>query len=146
MSGRSREWAWALLAGALFGLGLAISGMSDPVVVRGFLDVTGAWNPQLAFVMGGALLAAAPAFALARRRGRDAGGQPLSLPSTGRIDAPLVLGALLFGVGWGLAGICPGPGLVTAALGYGEAIIFTLAMLAGMGVFALVNARRTPRA
>lgn len=145
MSGAGRESLWALLAGALFGLGLAISGMSDPAVVQGFLDVTGTWNPQLAFVMGGALLAAAPGFAWARRRGRDASGRPLALPATRKLDTALVLGALLFGVGWGVAGICPGPGLVTAALGYGPAIVFSLSMLAGMAGHALFQARRSTR-
>ncbi len=102
----------ALVAGALFGAGLWLSGMTDPQVVLGFLDIGGAWNPALAFTMGGALLVTGPAYYLARRRGRIVGGAAPELPPGRGIDARLLGGAALFGVGWGLAGICPGPALI----------------------------------
>ncbi|HUD35188.1 MAG TPA: DUF6691 family protein, partial [Variovorax sp.] len=97
---------WALLAGVLFGSGLIVSGMSDPANVLGFLDVAGgAWNPSLAFVMGGAILVAAPAFARARRHGCTLAGAPLQLPGRSRVTLPLVGGSVLFGLGWGLVGL-----------------------------------------
>lgn len=132
-----RHAAVALLAGALFGLGLLISGMTDPANVIAFLDVTGAWDPRLAFVMGSAVAVAAPAFWWVQRRQRTLLAEPAHLPGTRGIDRRLVAGSLLFGIGWGLAGICPGPGLVAAALGSRGALLFTAAMLAGMALFAL---------
>ena len=127
-----RHAAGALLAGTLFGLGLVISGMTDPANVIAFLDVTGAWDPRLAFVMGAAVAVAAPAFWWVQERQRTLTGEPAHLPGTRGIDRRLVLGALIFGVGWGLAGICPGPGLVAGALGSAPALMFVLAMLTGM--------------
>ena len=125
----------AALAGLVFGLGLVVSGMANPAKVLAFLDLAGAWDPSLALVMGGAIGAALPAFALARRRGTTLRGDPLQLPTARTIDRRLIGGSLLFGMGWGIAGFCPGPGLV--ALGFGElkALVFVAAMLAGMGVF-----------
>ena len=120
----------ALLAGALFGLGLAISGMTDPDKVLNFLDVTGRWDPSLALVMGGALLVSVPGFALVRRRGDRACGDPLPAPASTQIDARLLAGSALFGIGWGIAGYCPGPALANLAHG-GEAVAFVIAMLAG---------------
>ncbi|MBP7453181.1 MAG: YeeE/YedE family protein [Ottowia sp.] len=125
-------YAGALFAGGLFGLGLLISGMTDPVNVIGFLDVTGAWNPRLAFVMGAAVVVAAPAFWWVGRRGRTLAGEAAQLPTARNIDRRLVAGSLLFGIGWGLAGICPGPGIVATALGSGQAAVFVIAMAAGM--------------
>lgn len=127
-----RHAASALLAGALFGVGLVVSGMTDPANVIAFLDVTGAWDPRLAFVMAAAVAVAAPAFWWVQRRQRTLAGEPAHLPGTRGIDRRLVLGSLLFGIGWGLAGICPGPGLVASALGSAQALLFVLAMLAGM--------------
>jgi hypothetical protein len=125
--------AGALLAGSLFGLGLLLSGMTDPANVIGFLDVTGAWNPRLALVMASAVAVAAPAFWWAARQSRTPTGLPMQLPPrTRRIDRPLLVGSLLFGIGWGLAGICPGPGIVASALGSGQALLFVAAMGAGM--------------
>ena len=142
MSGPSiRQAAVALLAGALFGLGLVISGMTDPANVIAFLDVTGAWDPRLAFVMGGAVAVAAPAFWWVQRHRRTLLAEPAQLPATRGIDQRLVAGSLLFGIGWGLAGICPGPGVVAAALGSGGARLFTGAMLVGMALFALWRRR-----
>lgn len=126
---------WALLAGVLFGSGLIVSGMSDPANVLGFLDVAGeTWNPSLAFVMGGAILVAAPAFARARRHGRTLAGATLQLPGRSRVTLPLVGGSVLFGLGWGLVGLCPGPALVVAAQGVPTALAFVAALAAGLGI------------
>ncbi|MFT3905803.1 MAG: YeeE/YedE family protein [Steroidobacteraceae bacterium] len=122
----------ALLAGLLFGAGLLISGMSDPQRVLGFLDVAGRWNPALAFTMGGAIAVAAPAYWLARRRGRAACGEPLPPPAGGRLNVSLWLGSALFGMGWGLAGICPGPALLLIFSGGKPAWVFAVALAAGM--------------
>ena len=122
----------ALVAGALFGAGLVLSGMTDPQVVLGFLDISGAWNPALAFTMGGALLVTGPAFYLCRRRGSIVGGAAPELPPRRGIDARLLAGAALFGVGWGLSGICPGPGLIVLVSADPAAYVFGAAMAAGM--------------
>lgn len=105
--------------GLLFGLGLIVSGMTDPGKVLGFLDLAGNWDPSLLFVMGGAVLVASIGFGLARRRGRTPFGAPISFPKATVIDRRLVIGSLVFGVGWGLAGFCPGPAL--ASIGTGAA-------------------------
>lgn len=125
----------ALIAGAVFGLGLAISGMMNPAKVIGFLDIAGNWDPTLAFVMGGALLVTVPGFALLRRRERTALDQPFQLPPFGKIDAKLMGGAVLFGIGWGMAGFCPGPAIAGLATGIGGVYVFVAAMLAGMVLF-----------
>lgn len=127
----------AFAVGLVFGLGLIVSGMTDPAKVTGFLDLAGNWDPSLAFVMGGAILVGAAAFYGARKRGRTLLGGPLQLPASSAIDRRLVLGALAFGAGWGLAGYCPGPALASLASGGAKPLIFTLAMLAGMGLFEL---------
>lgn len=125
----------AFSAGLLFGLGLILSGMSNPAKVLGFLDLAGRWDPSLALVMGGAVAVGAVAFALVRRRGRTVLGGSIRWPEATRIDRRLVIGALLFGMGWGVAGFCPGPAIVGAAAGYAKAWIFMAAMLAGMAVY-----------
>ncbi len=136
----------ALVVGLLFGLGLCLSGMSEPSKVLGFLDLGGAWDPSLAFVMGGAIAVAAPAFALARRRRVDWLGGDIELPKTRPIDAPLVLGALIFGVGWGLAGVCPAPGIVGIGFASPSALIFVAATAVGMLASRLADLRlRVPR-
>jgi uncharacterized membrane protein YedE/YeeE len=131
----------AALAGLLFGLGLVLSGMVFPAKVQGFLDVAGAWDPSLAFVMAGAIAIGLPAFALARRRRESLAGLPLSLPGATHIDRRLVGGSLLFGIGWGLAGLCPGPALAVLGLGDAKAAAFVAAMLAGMAVYELLERR-----
>ncbi len=131
----------AALAGLVFGLGLLVSGMADPQKVLGFLDLAGAWDPSLALVMGGAIALGLPGFALARRRSRSLLGAPMQLPARQTIDAPLLFGSALFGIGWGLAGYCPGPALVGTAEGLGSAAIFSLAMLAGMLLYGLWSNR-----
>lgn len=119
-----------LVSGLLFGAGLVISGMADPANVLGFLRLGPGWNPSLALVMGGALAITLPGFALLRRRGRPLLAERLADPG-GRVDRPLLLGALLFGAGWGLAGFCPGPAIVAAGLLQGAALVFVPAMLLG---------------
>jgi uncharacterized membrane protein YedE/YeeE len=131
----------ALVAGLLFGAGLLISGMTDPANVLGFLDIFGAWRPQLAFVMGAAVLTAAPAFLLVRRRQRNLFGEPVALPDRRRIDKSLLTGAVVFGVGWGLSGICPGPGIVLLASGRGIVFVFMGAVIAGMWLVSLLRPR-----
>lgn len=130
------------LVGLVFGLGLVVSGMADPAKVLGFLDLAGRWDPSLAFVMVGAIAVATPAFAIARRRERSLTGAPMQLPTARQIDRRLVLGSLAFGIGWGLAGFCPGPALVALGAGLAPAAIFVAAMLAGMGLHTLIEARR----
>ena len=137
--------ASAALAGLLFGLGLILSGMTDPAKVLGFLDLAGRWDPSLGFVISSAVGVGAVAFALAKRRGRSWLGQPMQLPAATRVDRRLLLGSLAFGAGWGLAGFCPGPALVSAAVGHAEALVFVAAMLAGMVAFGLVEGRRRGR-
>jgi uncharacterized membrane protein YedE/YeeE len=132
MSASTRALALAASAGALFGVGLGISGMSRPTKVLAFLDVAGAWDPSLAFVMIGAIAVHAVAVVVAKRRARPLGGGAFQWSDRTAIDAPLVGGALVFGVGWGLGGFCPGPALLGAASGNGAAILFVVAMLAGM--------------
>lgn len=124
----------ALLAGLLFGAGLLVSGMSDPANVLGFLDVAGRWNPRLAFVMAGAIGVAAPAFAWMRRHAHTVNGDPVTLPDRRSITTRLVGGSALFGVGWGLVGLCPGPALVVAGQGVPQAMAFVAALAAGLAL------------
>lgn len=132
----------ALLAGLLFGAGLLVSGMTDPANVLGFLDIFGEWRPQLAFVMGAAVLTAAPSFWVIRNRKRSLLGAPVDMPDRRRIDKPLIAGSAIFGVGWGLSGICPGPGIVLLASGYGMAYLFMAAVIAGMWLVLLIRNKR----
>ena len=121
--------------GLIFGIGLILSGMTDPSKVLGFLDLFGAWDPSLALVMGGAILVGFFAFALAKRRTTTFLGGALQLPDSNDIDKRLLVGGLLFGAGWGLAGFCPGPAIVSLGAGQPKAAVFVLAMLAGMALF-----------
>ncbi|BEP96385.1 hypothetical protein KW843_05380 [Acidovorax sp. sif1233] len=132
--------------GLVFGLGLVVSGMTDPGKVVGFLDVTGLWDPSLAFVMGGAVAVSALAFAVARRRTRAFLGGAMHLPASRGIDRRLVAGSLLFGVGWGMAGFCPGPAIVSVGAGEPKAMAFVGAMLVGMAGFEWIERRRALRA
>ncbi len=135
----------ALFAGLVFGIGLIISGMANPAKVLGFLDLAGNWDPSLLFVMGGALAVGLPAFALAKRRKTALLGTPINLPTSTTLDRRLVGGSLLFGVGWGLAGFCPGPALVALGMKEQKALVFVVAMLAGMALFELLEHLRTRR-
>jgi len=130
--------------GLLFGIGLILSGMTDPGKVIGFLDLFGQWDPSLALVMGGAIMVGVFAFAFAKKRTSTFLGGALHLPKSTDIDRRLVVGGLVFGAGWGLAGFCPGPALVSLGAGQPKAAVFVVAMLAGMYVFELLE-RRTPR-
>jgi uncharacterized membrane protein YedE/YeeE len=131
----------ALVSGLVFGLGLIVSDMASPAKVLGFLDVAGAWDPSLGFVMAGAIAVAAPAFALTRRRRDSWAGLPLQPPTQTRIDRRLVGGSLLFGIGWGLAGLCPGPAVALLGMGRVKALVFVLAMGAGMALHAALQRR-----
>jgi len=135
----------SLLAGLVFGLGLILSGMANPAKVLAFLDLAGSWDPSLALVMVGAIAIGLAAFFVARNRAISFLGAEMRLPTARHIDRRLVLGSLVFGVGWGIAGFCPGPGLVALGMGEAKAAVFVAAMLLGMGVFELVE-RRNPTA
>lgn len=132
----------AFVTGLIFGVGLIISGMTDPSKIIGFLDLAGPWDPSLAFVMGGAVVVGFIAFRFARRRTAAFLGGAMHLPTARQIDRRLVLGGLAFGVGWGLAGYCPGPAVVSVGMGQGKAIVFVVAMLAGMGIYELIERLR----
>lgn len=132
----------AFAVGLIFGLGLLLSGMANPAKVLGFLDLFGAWDPSLALVMGGAVAVGMIAFSRLRGRERSLLGEPLRIPVRRDIDARLVLGGLGFGVGWGLVGFCPGPALVALGAGESKAVVFVAAMLAGMGLYELLERRR----
>ena len=123
---------FGFFSGLIFGIGLILAGMTEPMKIKGFLDLAGAWDPSLAFVMAGAIVLAAVAFARARRRKRSWVGVPIEIPSDRTIDRRLVAGGVLFGVGWGIGGFCPGPALVALGSGMGSAGIFVAAMLIGM--------------
>jgi uncharacterized membrane protein YedE/YeeE len=127
------------LVGLLFGLGLILSGMTDPSKVLGFLDIFGLWDPSLALVMGGAIAVGFFAFAWVKKRTVNFLGGALYLPTSSQIDKPLVIGAVLFGAGWGLAGFCPGPALVSLASGQIKAAVFVVFMLAGMQLYELLG-------
>lgn len=135
---------FALTAGALFGLGLAVSQMTDPDKVLNFLDVAGRWDPSLALVMGGALLVTVPGFSWVRRRGHTVCGDALPSTPTPRIDARLLGGSALFGIGWGIAGYCPGPALANLAHGTLEAVVFVAALLIGSQFARLLPQQQTP--
>ena len=134
-----RQLALSLISGSLFGAGLAVSGMMNPSRVRGFLDIAGSWDPTLAFVMGGATLVMAIAWLIQRRMQRPLTETAFALPGTQLIDRRLLSGAVLFGVGWGLAGLCPGPAIASLAVNPVPAAIFVGAMVAGMWVFKIVE-------
>ncbi len=131
----------AFIAGLLFGLGLLVSGMANPAKVLGFLDLAGHWDPSLALVMAGAILVGLVAFRLASQRQRSLLAEPMRLPTSRDIDRRLVLGGIGFGVGWGLAGFCPGPALVALGAGEMKAVVFVAAMLAGMALFEVLDQR-----
>ena len=129
----------AFAAGLIFGLGLIISQMIDPAKVLAFLDVTGRWDPSLAFVMAGAIAISGLSYLVVRQRGAPILAADLQIPKRNALDARLVVGASIFGVGWGLAGLCPGPAVLALTLGGSKAFVFFAAMLVGMGVFALLH-------
>lgn len=129
----------ALLSGLVFGFGLILSGMANPAKVIGFLDFAGRWDPSLAFVMAGAIAVGSVAFVIARKRTLSFLGGAMHLPTARDIDRRLVGGSLLFGIGWGLGGFCPGPGLVALGMGEMKALVFVAAMIAGMVIFEVLE-------
>lgn len=132
----------SFIAGLVFGLGLLLSGMANPEKVLGFLDLAGAWDPSLALVMAGAIIVGVIAFTIARQRHVSFLGFDMRLPSGDEISTRLIVGSVMFGVGWGLAGFCPGPGLVAFGAGEPKAVVFVASMVAGMALFQLVERRR----
>ena len=136
----------ALMSGLIFGLGLIVSGMTDPSKIQGFLDVAGAWDPSLAFVMAGAIMIGVFAFRFASTQPSALLGTPLRKAETQPVDRQLILGSLTFGVGWGLAGYCPGPAVASLLTGSIEPLLFTAGMLAGMAIFEIHGMFAGPRA
>jgi uncharacterized membrane protein YedE/YeeE len=133
---------FALVAGLVFGIGLLVSGMANPAKVLGFLDLAGRWDPSLALVMVGAIAIGAIGFAIAGGRTTTLLGTPMLLPTARTIDRRLVFGGVLFGIGWGLAGFCPGPAVVALGAGHLKAVVFVAAMVAGMLVFEWIEGMR----
>lgn len=138
----TRDIAIGLFAGIVFGAGLALSGMADPTRVRDFLDILGNWDPTLLFVMGGAIVPMAIAWFVRMRLDKPLAAPQFALPDTNPIDGKLLLGAVLFGIGWGVSGLCPGPALVGIALLPGSALIFVLFMILGMLLARIVTERK----
>jgi uncharacterized membrane protein YedE/YeeE len=136
----------SLFAGLIFGVGLLVSGMANPAKVLGFLDLAGSWDPSLAFVMAGAVLVGLISFGIARRRTVSFLGQLLHLPTARDIDRRLIIGSVLFGIGWGIAGFCPGPALVALGSLNPKAVLFVVSMLAGMALFEYIERRKAARA
>lgn len=136
----------ALIAGLLFGAGLAVSGMMDPARVRGFLDLFGDWDPTLAFVMGGAMLPMAVAWRIRGRLSAPIAAPEFDLPATDQLDRQLAAGAVLFGAGWGISGLCPGPALANLAIAPTQALIFVAAMVVGMAIHRMAFARGATQA
>ncbi len=130
------------LVGMIFGFGLILSGMVNPAIVLSFLDIAGNWNPSLLWVMGGAMSVSAIAFAVAKKRKKSYLGIPIQIPITTQIDHRLLIGSFLFGVGWGIAGICPGPALVLVGSGSANAIVFLIAMMTGMLLFEMKHSQK----
>ncbi len=133
----------AFIAGLLFGLGLLLAGMANPSKVLAFLDLAGAWDPSLGLVMVGAIAVAIGPMTWARRQSRSLLGSPMQLPAKRELDRRLIGGSLLFGIGWGIAGICPGPAVAILLTGHWQAIVFMLAMLGGMVLFTSLENRRS---
>lgn len=136
----------ALIAGLIFGLGLYLSGMTNPAKVLGFLDLAGEWDPSLALVMLGALVVSSVFFYFARLRRTSLLGAPMQMPTHRTIDRRLVLGSVVFGVGWGIAGLCPGPAVALLLTGQWQVGVFVLAMGVGMWVFEGMESRRSAKA
>lgn len=132
----------SFVAGLIFGFGLILSGMANPEKVLGFLDLAGNWDPSLALVMGGAIAVGLVAFRIAGKRTKSILGLDMKLPNNRQLDKRLIVGALVFGAGWGVAGFCPGPGLVAMGAGELKALIFVVAMVAGMLLFEVIERSR----
>ena len=133
---------FAFASGLIFGLGLILAGMANPAKVLGFLDVAGTWDPSLAFVMAGAIMIGFVAFLVAKKRTQSFLGLPMQMPTNQLIDKRLVLGSALFGIGWGLVGICPGPGIVLLGVGEIKGLVFVSALVLGVLIFRLIDRSR----
>ena len=133
---------FAFASGLIFGLGLILAGMANPAKVLGFLDVAGTWDPSLAFVMAGAIMIGFVAFLFAKKRTQSFLGLPMQMPTNQLIDKKLVFGSALFGIGWGLAGICPGPGIVLLGAGGVKGLVFVSALVLGVLIFRLIDRSR----
>ncbi|MBX5135310.1 YeeE/YedE family protein [Rhizobium lentis] len=136
------QFVAALASGVVFGFGLSLSGMLNPVRIQGFLDVFGAWDPSLAFVLGGAVAVAAIGVQVTKRMRHPAFDDSFHVPANHRVDAPLVIGSVLFGLGWGIGGLCPGPAIASLSMGLPRTILFVVAMLGGMMLYDRVWSRR----
>jgi uncharacterized membrane protein YedE/YeeE len=136
------SYTTALLSGLIFGFGLILAGMANPAKVLAFLDITSLWDPSLGLVMGGAIAIGFVAFKIAGKRTSSFLGLPMNIPSSRIIDKRLVIGALIFGIGWGLVGICPAPAFVLLGAGSVKGIVFLIAMLVGMGLFEVFENRK----
>lgn len=134
----------SLFSGLVFGLGLIVSGMANPEKILSFLDIAGLWDPSLAFVMVGAIAVGLLAFAVARKRTLSFLGFNMKLPSNNRIDGRLVVGSMMFGIGWGIAGFCPGPALVALGAAEIKAVVFVVSMVAGMMAFEMIERFKRP--
>lgn len=143
MSRNVYRFSAALVTGIIFGLGLSVSGMLNPARVQGFLDVFGEWDPSLAFVLCGAVTVAFIGVQVMKRLPRPAFDDSFHVPTSRRIDAPLVVGSALFGLGWGIGGFCPGPAVASLSLGLPPTILFVIAMLVGMTLYDRLWSRRT---
>ncbi|WP_105436938.1 YeeE/YedE family protein [Neorhizobium sp. T25_13] len=137
------QFGAALASGIVFGFGLSLSGMLNPARVQGFLDVFGAWDPSLAFVLGGAVVVAFIGVQGMKRMRHPAFDDSFHVPTNPRIDAPLVIGSALFGLGWGIGGFCPGPAVASLSVGIPQTALFVIAMLVGMTLYDRVWSRRT---
>lgn len=133
------------LVGLIFGIGLMIAGMTNPAKVLGFLDITGIWDPSLAFVMAGGITIASVGLFVAKKKTQSFLGLKMRFPTATKIDRPLILGGVIFGLGWGVAGICPGPALVLVGGGVFKGIVFVIAMILGMAVFEIFNRQRSKK-
>ena len=131
----------SFVAGGFFGAGLFVSGMTDTTKVQGWLDVFGDWDPTLAFVMGGAMIPMAIAWMIRQRRVTSITGAPLPPPASNRIDSKLIIGSVMFGMGWGLVGLCPGPSIASLSYGGPSLYVFLAAMLTGMAIAPSLRAR-----
>lgn len=140
----NKHFISAFISGLIFGLGLLVSGMANPDKVLSFLDLAGDWDPSLALVMAGAIAVGLIAFTLVKGRTHSILGEPMRLPVKKDLDNRLIMGSLGFGIGWGLAGFCPGPALVAVGAGAPQAIVFVAAMLVGMGIYEWVEKARQP--
>ncbi|HEV7434600.1 MAG TPA: YeeE/YedE family protein [Pseudorhizobium sp.] len=143
MNRNTYQFGAALASGILFGFGLSLSGMLNPVRVQGFLDVFGAWDPSLAFVLGGAVVVAFIGVQVMKRMRHPAFDDSFHVPANRRIDTPLIIGSAMFGLGWGIGGFCPGPAVASLPMGIPQTVLFVVAMLAGMSLHDRVWSRRT---